>query len=195
MQAIDVLQEEKKMKGIYLGACRARHPSYDLVYQDINPKFHPDIEGDMLCVNLEPYDFVIATPPCNYWSKANPYYWYSLYALKTMHLLPSLLIKLKMTGKPFLVENVKNIKRMRDLHIFDICAKFCINVQFVGRHTYFTNLEFVDLSCRQRQDFKIHGKCINKEVYGGSNQGGSNVGDVVEIWLSYLTNPSYATQL
>lgn len=171
------------MKGIYLGACRARHPSYDLVYQDINPKFHPDITGDMLCIDLEPYDFIIATPPCNYWSKANPYYWYSLYALKTFHLLPSILIKLKLSGKPFLVENVKNIKRMRELHIFDICSKFNINVLFVGRHTYFTNLEFVDLNCPQQQDFVYGGKRVNDDGY---NQGGKNVHDVVEIWLSYV---------
>ena len=57
------------MKGVYLGAYQAYHPSHDLTYQDINGE--RDIDGDMLDCDLTPYDYVIATPPCNYWSKAN----------------------------------------------------------------------------------------------------------------------------
>lgn len=82
----------KYIHGIYLGACRASHPNHNIIYQDINGK--RDIDGDMLEVNIEQYDFVIATPPCNWWSQANPYYWRSEYALKTRHLLPLILIRL-----------------------------------------------------------------------------------------------------
>ena len=95
------------MKGIYLAACKARHPNYDIVYQDIDKKYKCELEGDMLEIDLSPYDFIIATPPCNWWSQANPYYWRSEYALKTRHLLPLILIKLGKQNKPFLVENVK----------------------------------------------------------------------------------------
>lgn len=59
------------MKGIYLAAFRARHPNYNIVYQDINPRCKCDLQGDMLEVELKDYDFIIATPPCNYWSRAN----------------------------------------------------------------------------------------------------------------------------
>ena len=53
-------------KGIYLGACRAYHPGYDITYQDIDGK--RDLGGDMLDVDLNQYDYIIATPPCNWWS-------------------------------------------------------------------------------------------------------------------------------
>ena len=47
------------MKGIYLGAYKAHHDSYDIDYQDINGL--RDIGGDMLTVDLDKYDFIIAT--------------------------------------------------------------------------------------------------------------------------------------
>ena len=93
------------MKGVYLGACKARHRNYDIVYNDIDPKFNPDILGDMLSIDLTPYDFVIASPPCNWWSKANPYYKTSPYALNTKHLLPDTIKRLAKSGKPFVIEN------------------------------------------------------------------------------------------
>lgn len=95
------------MLGIYLAACKARHPKYPIVYQDIDSKYNCDIGGDMLDIDLTPYSFIIATPPCNWWSQANPYYWRSSYALKTRHLLPLILIKLGQQTKPFIVECVK----------------------------------------------------------------------------------------
>lgn len=176
------------MKGLYLAACKARHPNHDIVYQDIDPKYQCELGGDMLAVDLEGYDYFIASPPCNYWSKANPYYWYSPYALGTMHLLPCILIKLAKLQKPFLVENVKNLERMRSMHIFQLCDKFNIFVYFVGRHTYFTNLPFIDLSCPQTYDFTNRGVDISGERYGKRNQGGKNVHLVVEAWLSYVEN-------
>ena len=93
------------IKGIYLAAGRALHPNHDIIYQDIDGK--RDIGGDMLDIDISKYDYVIATPPCNWWSKANPYYWRSEYALKTRHLLPLILIKLAKADIPFVVECVK----------------------------------------------------------------------------------------
>ena len=105
------------MKGIYLAAFKAEHPNYDIVYQDILG--NRDIGGDMMEVNLEPYDFIIATPPCNWWSRANYRRDRSEYALKTKHLLPDIIDKLIQIQKPFIVENVKNKERMKANGLFE----------------------------------------------------------------------------
>lgn len=174
------------MKGIYLAANRARHLNYNIIYQDIDEKNKCDLKGDMLDIDLTPYDYIIATPPCNWWSKANPYYWRSEYALKTRHLLPLILIKLGKQNKPYIVECVKNLKRYRDNHIFRICEMYNISYQIIGRHIYFSN-KTIDLNCPQIQDFKIHGVRVNNDKY---NQGGTNVYNVIEKWLKEINNES-----
>ena len=168
------------MKGIYLAAFKAKHDAKDLTYQDINGK--RDLGGDMLDIDLSIFDYVIATPPCNYWSIANPYYWHSEYALKTMNLLPLILIKCYKSGKPFLVECVKNLKRYREYKILRLCEKYNIHYQVVGRHVYFSNVD-IDLSCPQIQDFKYGGIRVNNDGY---NQGGTNVHNCIEIFLNYI---------
>lgn len=172
----------KKLKGIYLAACKARHPNYDIVYQDIDSKWKCDLSGDMLEVDLSDYDFIIATPPCNWWSKANPYYKTSKYALDTKHLLPDTIKKLSVLNKPFIIENVKNIKRYKENGIFDLCDEFNLNFYVIGRHVYFTNIS-CDLNCPQQQDFKYGGVRVNNDGY---NQGGTNVFNVFEIWLKKI---------
>ena len=87
-------------------------------------------------VSLKPYDLIIASPPCNWWSKANPYYKTSQYALNTKHLLPDIINKLGKQDKPFIIENVKNKKRMLENGIFDLIIKYDLCYQFVGRHIY-----------------------------------------------------------
>lgn len=164
-------------KGIYLGACRAYHPGYDITYQDIDGK--RDLGGDMLDVDLSQYDYIIATPPCNWWSKANPYYWRSEYSLRTRHLLPIMLMRLGKQTKPFVIECVKNLKRYRENNIFRICEMYSIKYQIVGRHVYFTNVD-VSLECPQIQDFKIRGRRVNGDGY---NQGGTNVHNCIELFL------------
>ena len=173
------------MKGIYLASCKARHEKYNLIYNDIDPKYKPDIVGDMLQVDLTPYDFIIASPPCNWWSKANPYYKTSKYALETKHLLPDTIIKLSESGKPFIIENVKNIKRMAENGIFDLINNYGLFYQFVGRHIYIYNGLLIDLNCEQIQDFVYGGKRVNKDGY---NQGGTNVYNVIEIWLKQINS-------
>lgn len=164
-------------KGIYLGACRAKHLGHTIAYQDINGK--RDIGGDMLEVDLSLYDYIIATPPCNWWSQANPYYWRSEYALKTRHLLPLILIRLGKQEKPFVVECVKNLKRYKENNIFRICEMYGIKWQVVGRHIYFSNRDF-KLDCPQIQDFRYGGYRVNNDGY---NQGGTNVHNCLEIWI------------
>ena len=175
------------MKGIYLASCKARHKKYNLIYNDIDPKYKPDIVGDMLQVDLTSYDYIIASPPCNWWSKANPYYKTSKYALETKHLLPDTIIKLSESGKPFIIENVKNIKRMAENGIFDLINRYGLFYQFVGRHIYIYNGLLIDLNCEQIQDFIYGGKRVNKDGY---NQGGTNVYNVIEIWLKQINSIS-----
>ena len=124
------------MKGIYLFACKARHTKYNLDYNDIDEKYGCNILGDAMNVDLTPYDFIIASPPCNWWSKANPYYKKSKYALNTKHLLPDIIEKLGKQEKPFIIENVKNVKRMKENGIFNLIRKYSLYYCFVGRHIY-----------------------------------------------------------
>ena len=105
------------MSGIYLAAFRAEHFDYDILYQDINGK--RDLPGDMLQYNLDDYDFVIASPPCNYYSRANYRRDVSDYALNTKHLLPGILDKLRTYDKPFIVENVSNVPLFTKLGLFN----------------------------------------------------------------------------
>lgn len=174
------------MIGIYLGACKAYHEGYDIVYQDIDDT--RDIGGDMLDVDLSPFDFIICTPPCNYWSRLNCEYWRSEYALRTLHLLPIMLIRLAKLRKPFIIENVINKKRMSTMRIFDILDTYHIIYIEHGRHAYFTNVSSFDPSaCEQHFDFKSsNGKvrCINNDGY---SQGGSNVRIVIDKWLKDIS--------
>lgn len=169
------------MKGVYLFCGRARHFDYDIDYVDIDSHFG-DIVCDALDVDLSKYDYVIATPPCNWWSRANPYYKSSEYSLNTKHLLPDIIRKLGSLDKPFLIENVINKKRMSENGVFTLANSFGMFCQFVGRHTYWTSFVY-DLSCPQHQDFRYGGRRINQD---GHNQGGSNVHNVVEKWLKYV---------
>lgn len=169
------------MKGIYLGAFEAKHDGHDIIYQDINGK--RDVGGDMMDIDLTPYDYIIATPPCNYWSRARGKSC-SEYSKKTMHLLPDIIDKLLKTGKPFIVENVKNAKRFKEHGLFD---KPCFIIEY-GRHTYWTNRLVDFYGIEQRQDFKYHGRVIlysdmkNKEKH----QGGFNVHNVIEYWIQLI---------
>lgn len=177
------------MKGIYLGACRALHPNHNIVYQDINGK--RDIAGDMLDIDISNFDYVIATPPCNWWSQANPYYWRSEYALKTRHLLPLILIKLSKSQIPFVVECVKNLKRYRENYIFRICDMYGISYQVVGRHIYFSNRNY-NLYCEQIQDFRYGGIRVNNDKY---NQGGTNVHNCLEIWIKAFEDDYHKSKM
>lgn len=171
------------MKGIYLGAYKANHPNYDIVYQDINNK--RDIGGDMLQIELSNYDFIIATPPCNYWSVANYRRDTSEYAQKTRHLLPAILDKLIALSKPFVVENVRNKPLFTKYGLYE---KKCY-IYTIGRHTYWSNILLPDreinkLKTLQTYDFSnAKGYTVRLKK---NTQGGDNVHLVIESFIKIL---------
>lgn len=175
------------MKVIYLGAYEAYHPNFDVVYQDINGK--RDLGGDMLEVDLKPYDVIIATPPCNYWSIARGNRC-SQYSFDTKHLLPEIIKRLAKTNKPFVVENVINKKRFREEGVFDVATKANCFIYYIGRHTYFTNISLTDeevklLESQNRQDFRYGGKVIKySDMTNKKHQGGFNVHLVIDYFLN-----------
>lgn len=161
-------------KIIYLAAYKAYHPNYDMVYQDINGL--RDIDGDMMDVNLDSYDIIIATPPCNYWSRANNRRETSEYSQKTKHLLPEILKKLCNQEKPFIVENVINAALMNQNNLFN----FPCFIYTHGRHTYWTNFPFNPSLINQNLRENI--KFLSKK----DRQGGENVHNVIEYWLELV---------
>ena len=177
------------MKVIYLGAYEAYHPNFDVIYQDINNK--RDIGGDMLNIDLKNYDVIIATPPCNFWSKARGNRC-SQYSLDTKHLLPEIIKKCAETGKPYVVENVRNDKRFREYGIYDIAMQVKCLIYYIGRHTYFTNIQLTgremnELQSLNRQDFKYGGKVIMyDDMSNKKHQGGYNVHLVIDYFLKKI---------
>lgn len=177
------------MQGIYLASCKARHPNYNLVYQDIEKDlYNCDLGGDMLEVDLSQYDYIIASPPCNYYSRANYRRYTSEYSQKTKHLLPAILQKCCESGKPFIIENVRSPRLFDEMGVTDIENKYGIFRYVIGRHTYWTNI-LINMNCPQELDFhnkntRIRTGCrFERQDY---RQGGDNVHSVIEIWLKYI---------
>ena len=173
------------MKGIYLASFRANHPNWDIVYQDIDGK--RDIGGDMMDVDLSNYDFIIATPPCNYYSRANYRRETSEYSQITKHLLPDILRKLCNQNKPFIVENVRSSRLFKELGLFDLPCY----VHFVGRHTYWTNClcDFSSIKQKPKTIIREDGKHIwlsSQNTSRAKRQGGEEVHEVIETWLKGL---------
>lgn len=164
------------MKVIYLASGRAKLNYPNVIYNDIKEK--RDLTGDMMSIDLNNYDILVATPPCNYYSRANNRRETSVYALETKHLLPDIIDKFIKTGKPFIVENVRNEPLFIKQGLYD---KRCLIYKH-GRHTYWTNIMF-DLSrVPQEYDFKtIPGYgCVRLKSYV---QGGKNVNDVIDLFI------------
>lgn len=188
------------MKGIYLASFEAYHENYNIVYQDINGK--RDLGGSMLDIDLSQYDFIIATPPCNYWSRANYRRETSEYSQLTKHLLPCIIRKLIDLDKPFIIENVRNYELMNRNGLFDNSAF----VYEIGRHTYWTNVPFNMSNIKQETNFKA----VNSRVKGErgwfmkpdgtltksagkiqktstkNRQGGFQVFEVIDYWLKVV---------
>lgn len=143
----------------------------------------------MMDINLTPYDVIIATPPCNFWSIARGNRC-SPYSLDTKHLLPDIILKLAKTNKPYVVENVINKKRFREEGIYEVTAQVRCFIYYIGRHTYFTNIqltakEILDLQAQNRQDFTYGGHTIKYEdMQNKKHQGGYNVHLVIDYFLN-----------
>lgn len=154
------------MKGIYLFARLDRYCDFpSLIYNDINIKFddeyYPFYCKDATTIDLEYFDYIIATPPCNYYSRANYRRETSEYALRTKYLLPWILKRCVDLDKPFIVENVLN-----DTLLPKEYDPYCIRFEF-GGHTFWTNVIFdrSDLIpikqdkqnvCREKRDGNIN---------------------------------------
>lgn len=165
-------------KVIYLASYKSilERNDFDITYQD--KYIQRDVGGCMLDVDLADYDIIIATPPCNYWSKANYRRDSSKYALDTKHLLPGILGKLEDLDKPFLVENVRNRVIMKE--VLDNFKGF---IYEVGRHTYFTNILLNMTNIKQPYDFKYGGICLRSNK---DRQGGESVNQIINFFLDSL---------
>ena len=164
------------MKILYLAAGHGQlNTQHQVVYQDLIVK--RDLGGDMLDVDLSDYDLIIATPPCNYYSRANYRRETSDYSNKTKHLLPGIITKLENIDVPVIIENVINKKRMSF-----ILQKTSLFYNEVGRHCYFTN-RLVDFSgIPQKYAFEYGGKSI-QNMSNSARQGGKNVQLVLEHYI------------
>lgn len=163
-------------KIVYLASGRAKLKNENVVYNDLKEK--RDLQCNMMDVDLANYDILIATPPCNYYSRANSRRETSKYALQTKDLLPNIIDKFIKTGKPFIVENVRNDPLFKKLGLYN---KNCF-VYKHGRHTYWTNVMFNMSGIPQEKEFKyIPGYgCARLNSYV---QGGRNVNDVLDYFL------------
>lgn len=158
------------MKVIYLASGEAELIG-NITYNDFIVE--RDIKSCMLKVDLNEYDLLVASPPCNYWSRANYRRETSVYAQETKHLLPEIINKLSKLGKPFIVENVINKVLMRE-----IIDNFDFKYFEHGRHSYFTNSDFNYKDVVQ----------IPEDVQYTSpkkRQGGHNVNAVFQAFIDY----------
>lgn len=167
------------MNVIYLAAGRAVLNYPKVIYNDYIEK--RDLQCDMMQVNLEDYDILIASPPCNFYSHARGGNLPSEYALKTKHLLPDIIEKFIRTGKPFIVENVRNEPLFKKLGLYN----YNCFIYKHGRHTYWTNVMFNMKGIAQEFDFKtIPGYgCVRLKSYV---QGGRNVNDVFDYFIEIV---------
>lgn len=163
------------MKIIYLAAGHAVLNNDNVTYNDYYIK--RDLVCDMLVVDLAHYDILIASPPCNYYSKANYRRDKSSYSLMTKHLLPDILNKFINIDKPFIVENVINKKLMRTIIDKSNCYYFEI-----GRHCYFTNVFGFSSYAHQIQKPDNIANLSKK-----ARQGGKNVNTIFERFIEYVT--------
>ena len=164
------------MKGIYLCARSARHLNYNLDYNDIDPKFNCNLTCDCKTVDLSKYDFIIATPPCNYWSIANYRREKSKVALETKHLLKYCLESCIKANVPFIVENVRNAPLFRKNDLMN----YPLNIYDIGRHTYRTNVE-LNLNNIPDQELEF----VAKKSYGNRDNT-KNVYNVIEEFLRVI---------
>ena len=179
------------MLGLYLCARKHRLAGYNIVYNDIDKSFNCDITCD--CRELlnndnlgKRFDYFIATPPCNYYSRANYRRNQSTVALMTKDLLPLCLKRLSFIGKPFLVENVLNDNLiLKDTCISKIISDNSIYYFKFGGHIFFTNIFIFNFhkSWSHKQNKK--NVCRNKR------DGNYNVDLVIKEFLSIVICCNY----
>lgn len=165
----------KTLKVIYL--CAREHrlkpiEGVEVIYNDIDPRFGCDLVGDCMDVKLRKYDILIATPPCNYWSKANYRREFSKVAQATKHLLPDLLMRFEVSGKPYIIENVDNMNLM--IREFNASRYPWFRN---GHHIYFSNL----INTLWSKDFICP---MKQELPQGHRDNNEAVDYVLNEWLA-----------
>lgn len=123
------------MKILYLCCGYGEIDFSNVTYNDLYIKRKNGLMCDCRDIDISKYDIVVASPPCNFWSKANYRRDSSNYAQLTKPLLLYCIDLLrKYPNIPIIIENVRNLPLfMKHINLFDI--------YFVatGRHTYFSN--------------------------------------------------------
>lgn len=158
-------------KGVYLASKQHRLEGYNIDYNDIENYEGITIKGDMLEVDLDKYDYIIATPPCNYYSRANYRRETSKIAQETKHLLPKILEKLQKYNKPFIVENVCNSTLLPKTALYEFDF---------GQHHFYTNVFMLiyDKSYAEKQN-KV------KMAYG-KRDNNKNVDIIIKLFLETI---------
>lgn len=148
-------------KVIYLASGKAKLEYPYVIYNDLYED--SDLKVDMLQVDLTDYDIILASPPCNYYSKARGNKKPSRYAEETKHLLPDIIEKCIDLGKPFIIENVRNKPLFKKLGYFT----YPCYIYFHGRHTYWTNVMINFSHIPQTFDFSCGGHKLKSYIQGG----------------------------
>lgn len=178
--------EKEFLKGIYLGACLDTSYIYDMDFNDVEELPNINLCCDMMSIDLTKYDYIIASPPCNFWSIANYRRNESKYALETRHLLPDIIVKAVESGKPFLIENVRNFPLFEKYGIIQYCSDHNVNIYFVGRHTYFTNKKYDEIKNVEQIIDYVTRKSPHSKNPKNYRQGGQNVHNVINKWIECL---------
>ena len=159
---------------IYLGAKKHRIDFYGMyckfTYNDIVNYKGIDIVGDMCKIDLSPYDIIICTPPCNYYSRANYRRGTSKVAQETKYILPTMLRKLEDLNKPFIIENT--------------CSRFCpygmCHEYYYGGHIFYTNIGLPMWLLPKPISNNIQNKSY------GNRDDNPNVHNVINLFLSTI---------
>lgn len=159
------------MKGIYLASRKHRIKEAQLDYNDIVQYEGINKPGDMLEIDLNVYDYIIATPPCNYYSRANFRRNSSEVAQSTKHLLPGILSKLALIDKPFIVENVCNDTLLPKTNFYEFNF---------GQHHFYTNV-FMLVYDKSYAEFQ------NKQYLSRENRDNNkNVDLIIRLFLETI---------
>lgn len=161
------------MKGIYLASKEHRIPGYDIDYNDIKNYKGINKPGDMLSIDLTNYDYIIATPPCNYYSRANYRRETSKIAQQTKHLLPEIIKKCEQIKKPFIIENVCNKTLLPKSKSYEFNF---------GNHHFYTNVFMleIDKTFAEKQDKQNKGY--------GHRDNNKNVDIIIKTFLEIIHN-------
>ena len=164
------------MKGLYLCSREHRIPGYEIIYNDIVNYPGIDLCMDIRDIRLKDLvnnniDYIIATPPCNFYSRANYRRESSIVAQETKDLLPYCLALCIKSGLPFIIENVMNSTLLpkSNLYEFDF-----------GQYHFYTNVFMLVPD-------KSYAVSQNKQnVTRSKRDGNKNVDLIIKLFLELV---------